>query len=352
PGRSILPLTAAFGLRPGWPGRSILPLAAAFGLRPGWPGRSILPLTAALGVQPGRASPVARSIGPRACRSLVSGTVWGTSRPLVAVLPSLKALLSSIEVSCLLGVDEFLTRVTMLAAGPPVAAPSPRPVALAIAHERLARSLGRLPQAAAREPLHDRVGMFLLKPFERGQQFVALRGAERGGQPADEDRPVCKARRHVATYSNPRRFIFSTRVVRLMRSTSAALLRLPRVRSSARRIRSFSIDDRYSLRSIPSSGRSTYGAAVAGGASCISGSRSPTSISGRDPRIVTARSTAFSSWRTLPGQLNAIMARMAPCEIVGGASGANLLTKCLMRSGMSSRRSRSGGSVTWKTFNR
>ena len=65
----------------------------------------------------------------------------------------------------------------------------------------------------------------------------------------------------------------------------------------------------------------------------------------------TARSTAFSSWRTLPGHGYAISCRIAPCE-TSVALAANFSRKCFTSSGMSSRRSRSGGSCTGMTLSR
>jgi hypothetical protein len=52
------------------------------------------------------------------------------------------------------------------------------------------RGLGRLPQLAAREPLHLRVRMLFADPLERRQQLFALRGAKGGREAAGDDRPV------------------------------------------------------------------------------------------------------------------------------------------------------------------
>src|SRR5262245_22646434 len=113
----------------------------------------------------------------------------------------------------------------MLAAGAPVAAAagrgsSPRPLGLC----SLTSLLGRRSRPPAREVLHLRVRMLAVNLLEGGQQLLPLRGAESGWQPACENRPVGVARGHQA--SAPIRFSFSTSVVRLIRSKSAALLRL------------------------------------------------------------------------------------------------------------------------------
>ena len=71
--------------------------------------------------------------------------------------------------------------------------------------------------------------------------------------------------------------------------------------------------------------------------------------------VTTSRSMTFSSSRTLPGQEYSHSRR-----IVSGASpltGVPLLRvnawkKCSMSSGMSSRRSRSAGTVRWMTLSR
>src|SRR6185503_14202814 len=131
---------------------------------------------------------------------------------------------------------EFLAWIAMLTPGPPVA-----PARVAALRSRptgvgfLLRLFRRLPQPAAREVFHHRIRMLFLDALERRQQLLALGGAKCRWQAAGNDRPVDKARGHQR--SAPIRLSFSTSVVRLMRSKSAALLRLPRVRSSARWMR-------------------------------------------------------------------------------------------------------------------
>src|SRR5262245_10105347 len=101
------------------------------------------------------------------------------------------------------------------------------------------RCLGGIPQLAAGEPLHDGVRVLFAKSLEGGQQFFPGRGTERGRKSARDDRPICVTRRHAQSQSPSllfwlSRLSFSTSVVRLIRSNSAALFRLPPVRSSAR----------------------------------------------------------------------------------------------------------------------
>src|SRR4029077_189807 len=111
---------------------------------------------------------------------------------------------------------------------------------------------------------------------KRGQQLFALGRAKGGRETAGQNRPVRISRWHDSyertNYSAvpSSRLSFSTRVVRLIFRSSAALLRLPPVRSSDRLMRSRSIDARYADRSRPSSGNSTNGADAGGGADCTS----------------------------------------------------------------------------------
>ena len=74
------------------------------------------------------------------------------------------------------------------------------------------------------------------------------------------------------------------------------------------------------------------------------------------PRQITiARSMAFSSSRTLPGQACRINTSSALADTLrhrAAGGHANLLRKWLTSTGMSSRRSRSGGRWMQKTFRR
>lgn len=155
-----------------------------------------------------RAAPVARwCAGPvRRQVALVAA---------VAMVPVESALPLRL-VARLLRVIEALPRVAVVAARAPVTAPTlalvalarrgpvaaraPRPFALlARRAKRLALAISRLlrlPELASREPFQLGVGVLLLEAMERGQQVVALRGAERRRQPAGDDRPVCKSRWH------------------------------------------------------------------------------------------------------------------------------------------------------------
>src|SRR5262245_3874689 len=100
--------------------------------------------------------------------------------------------------------------------------------------------VGRLPEAPSRKPLHFSVGMFFADPVERRQQIRTLCSAKGCRQSSSENCPIRITRWHLVLavvllfYSGPRRLSFSTSVVRLIRSNSAALLRLPPVRSSER----------------------------------------------------------------------------------------------------------------------
>ncbi len=70
---------------------------------------------------------------------------------------------------------------------------------------------------------------------------------------------------------------------------------------------------------------------------------------------ISVRSMMFRSWRTLPGQSCAWSAAIASSEMRGGGirrSAAKRARKWLTSSGMSSRRSRSGGSFTGTTLSR
>jgi hypothetical protein len=91
---------------------------------------------------------------------------------------------------------EFVTRIFVLAARPPVVAAPLSPAALTLLPQRERRRLFGRPQLAAREPHHHGVGLFRLQLLQRRQQFFLCRGAKRGGLAADDDGPVGVARRH------------------------------------------------------------------------------------------------------------------------------------------------------------
>ena len=145
---------------------------------------------------------------------------------------------------------ETVVRVLVLASGPPLGrsflggAPS-------FQGSRHALFLRRVPQAAAREPLHDGVRMTDLQLAERRQQLLLRVGAKRSGFSLEDDGPVRMAWRHAGQEggifgacdrTGSRRFNFSMRVVRLRFRSFAACRLLPRVRSSERLISDSSTD--------------------------------------------------------------------------------------------------------------
>ena len=154
---------------------------------------------------------------------------------------SVEALLSTPRVlsrglSFASGVLELLSRISMITARTPIAI-TPRPHS----REVLLRGFRRCPQSAPREPLHLGVRMLVSNAVERWQKVSALRCTKGSGQAAGQDRPVRVSGWHRVpsrsgndAQSCPSLLSFSTSVVRLMRSSSAALLRLPPVRSSER----------------------------------------------------------------------------------------------------------------------
>ena len=58
--------------------------------------------------------------------------------------------------------------------------------------------LGRVPDAAAGEPLHHDVAVLPAQLVERRQQFFPFARPEGRWLLIDEDRPVCVARRHLS----------------------------------------------------------------------------------------------------------------------------------------------------------
>jgi len=137
----------------------------------------------------------------------------------------------------------LLSRIAMFAAGSPCSAaftdcrgrPLVAPSLLGVA----TCALGRVPQLAASEPFHLRVRVLVTDPRERRQQLVPVGCAKRRCEASGNDCPVGITWRH---QSGPRRLSFSTSVVRLIRSNSAALFLLPPVRCSDRLIKSFSME--------------------------------------------------------------------------------------------------------------
>ncbi len=105
-------------------------------------------------------------------------------------------------------------------------------------------------------------------------------------------------------------------------------------------------------RSNPAAGNSARAAAVR---SARDRSGSVSAVMRPSVASVTARSTRFSSSRTLPGKLCAVSAAIASAStpvIACACSAENFFTKWSTSSGTSSRRSRSGGMRTWITFRR
>jgi hypothetical protein len=91
---------------------------------------------------------------------------------------------------------ESRARVLVLAARSPVLRP-PLCGPLQI-FSRPLRLLRRIPQPAAREPLHHDIAVLPPKLIQRGQQLFLVTRAERGRFVVDEDGPVRVAGRHYA----------------------------------------------------------------------------------------------------------------------------------------------------------
>ena len=95
------------------------------------------------------------------------------------------------RVALLLGVDELLSRIAMFSPWPPI------PVAALLTIDSCAPGfLLRLPEFAAREPFHLRVGMLLFDPLKGRQQLFTIRCSKGRRQSAGDDGPVRVARRH------------------------------------------------------------------------------------------------------------------------------------------------------------
>jgi hypothetical protein len=83
----------------------------------------------------------------------------------------------------------------VLPAGPPIAPPP-------ISRGRLPLAAGipilllRFPEPPAREPSKQHVFVGPFELMECRQQFLLIARAERRRLPVDQDRPICKARRH------------------------------------------------------------------------------------------------------------------------------------------------------------
>jgi hypothetical protein len=88
---------------------------------------------------------------------------------------------------------ELLARVAMLPPGSPLGRAFLR---RAFQLERHALFFRRVPQLAAREPLHHGVGMLGLQLLQGRQQLLLRVRAESGRLPFENDRPVGVARRH------------------------------------------------------------------------------------------------------------------------------------------------------------
>jgi hypothetical protein len=184
-----------------WP-LAIAPVAIVIATSPVGTWLAILPLAPLTRLR-------ALRIGTRRARlgSLMRRTVWLPWRPqhLVAmrlldwgarVFP-LESVPPPLDVPCLLGVLELLSRVAMRPARSPGArACLARRRAIAMTFTLLPRLLRRVPQSPTREPLHLRVRMLLAQPLKRRHQFVAVGRSERSGKTAGKDRPVGVAGRH------------------------------------------------------------------------------------------------------------------------------------------------------------
>jgi hypothetical protein len=88
---------------------------------------------------------------------------------------------------------ELFARVAVFPSRPPLR----RSLLAPLQFERHALFFRRVPQLAAREPLHHRVGMLRLQLLERRQQLVLRVGTEGGRLAVENDRPVGVARWHV-----------------------------------------------------------------------------------------------------------------------------------------------------------
>jgi len=99
-------------------------------------------------------------------------------------------LFSMSGVALLLGVDEFLPRVAVVASWPPITTAGTLPVF------RGSRRFLRLPQLSALEPHHHCGWMLLLQAIQGREQFVRLVRSEGRGLAVHQDRPVRMAWRH------------------------------------------------------------------------------------------------------------------------------------------------------------
>ena len=115
-----------------------------------------------------------------------------------------------------------------------------------------------------------------------------------------------------------------------MRSSSAALLRLP-AGAFERALNQIALDRGEIRRQVqtvcPENRRTAWPWSPAWSALPAADRRS--SISRRPALSATARSIAFSSWRTLPGHGYAISARIAPCDICIACARRELLEEVL-----------------------
>ena len=218
-------------------------------------------------------------------------------------LSTVEPFLAPVGVARLLGVLVLLARVAVLAAGPPVAgARRSSRGGLARRGVGLAASLPPAsPTACRARTTHLRVGMLFLEALERRQQLFALGGAKRRRQAAGEDRPVGESVAASAIGLQLRSSVFSTSVVRLMRSNPrpcCGCRACARARAGSGRARS-TTDSPAGRGPRRESRRTASPSAAAPPASRAAGRA--TSISSGRALSVTARSTAFSSWRTLPG---------------------------------------------------
>ena len=159
--------------------------------------------------------------------------------------------------------------------------------------------------------------------------------------------------------SSPQCLIRSPRVDRLTCSSAAAFDLFPWLASSAHRIRLASTSlNRSSSEIVPVAGTASTGTS---GSDVFWRPRNRMLAATHPTRTVphvfvwAMRSQVFSSSRTLPGHAYAVNACTTAGEMAGiGSPRArkNRPTKASSRTGMSSRRSRSGGSVSGNTFRR
>jgi len=104
-------------------------------------------------------------------------------------------LFSMSGVALLLGVDEFLPRVAVVASWPPITTAGTLPVF------RGSRRFLRLPQLSAREIFHLCVRVLLFDALEGRQQLLTDCSPECGRKSAGDDCPVCVTGRHGAFLS-------------------------------------------------------------------------------------------------------------------------------------------------------